>query len=229
MTKVCHPEPKARDLGTVGRRDPSLPPPSAAQHLHAQPQRTAEHRGARLGAARRAIGGDHEQRGVALAREVREPHRERPRQRRRAIEHQERERAAPQDHVRAPRRTRGILRAHHPQPLVQPEMCPVARGEGARRIDVRHPLAATECRLDDPPRDRRLAAAPAPACADDLREPPARQPARGHHGIQLRDARRHTRLLRVRRSESRGELLLQSGQRHEKAEVIENLESSRSG
>ncbi len=209
-----HPEPKARDPGTVVHRDPSRVPSSSAPHLHAQSQRAAEERRARFGGpGGRAIGRDHQEGGIALSREVRESHREGTRQRGCAIDHQERERPAPQDHVRAPGRAGGVVRANHPQPLVHAEVRPVARRERARRVDVGHPLAAPERRLDDPPRDRRLATAPS-ARAHDLREPPARQPARRQHGIQLRDPRRHAGADRVRGGEMGSELQLQGGERH---------------
>ena len=185
-------------------------PSSTTCGLHLEPHRAAEQRRLRLGGAIRR---DHEQHRAALASEMREPHGELARERGRAIDHQQRERPAPQDHIGAPGRARRIVRTHHPQSLMRAEVRPVARRQRARRIDVRHPLPAPERRLGDPARDGRLAAAP-PARAHDLREPAARQPPAGQRGIERREPGRHRRPREMRGSEVIGELLLESGERH---------------
>jgi hypothetical protein len=88
---------------------------------------------------------------------------------------------------------------------------PVARVEGARGIDVGDPSAIDGDALDHPAHERRL---PAPAGPDDLREPPARQPATRQRVVERPEPRRQPGSDRARRIEEIGELLLEGGKRH---------------
>jgi len=169
---------------------PSLPRgrwrPARMDRAHPEAQRPRERRRPRGAGARLAR---HHERRAGLAREPRQPHGHGARQRRGGVEHHEREGAAAQQHVRAPGGARRILGAHDPEPSRRGGRRPVARRQGAARVDHRHP---------PPVRDRarhELAeqGGPPPAAPrDDLGEPAARHPASGE-GVQLGEPRRQRR------------------------------------
>ena len=170
------------DISSFLDRDPE-PLSSSA---HAQPHRASE--------SRRAGGAHRHERGVRFARESREPHRDRARDGWRGVEHDQRERGASQQHVRAPRGASGLRWPQHPEPRDVSQMCPIARRERARRVDVRDPFAALHRRLYYLPEERQLSGR-----SHHFREPPARQPARRERAIECLHARRHPRRQRKRR------------------------------
>lgn len=149
---------KHRELGGT----PLSPAPSAF-HLQA-------HRPAHLG--HRSIA-HHDERGILVAREADETERHLSGERRRVVEHHQRERAASQQYIGTPGPACRVSRPHHPQEIAV-ERRPAGRIEGARRIDAGHPLPPPQCRPHQCPHQRRRAGA---GWADQFGEPPARQSA----------------------------------------------------
>jgi hypothetical protein len=193
----------ARRRAERGRRAPRR-----SSALHPQSHGAAQRR-----ALLSILLGDDDQRRARFARQPGEPHRDRAAERGRGIDDDERERAAAQQHVGAPGGTRGIGGTDHPHALVLAEMCPVARREGACRVDVGHPTRALHSLFDDAAKQCGLAAA---ACTDDLREPAAREPTPLQRAVELRQSRREPGNVRGRGRKERAERG-GGGERHETA------------
>jgi hypothetical protein len=103
-------------------------------------------------------------------------------------------------------------RAHDPEAFGRCQCGPVGRGQRAPGIDVSNPPFVCERLGDDLPHQRRL---PAPAPADDLRQPPQREPAVGEHRIERRDPRADPAPGERGRREDGCELRAEGGQGHD--------------
>ena len=143
-----------------------------------EPHCTTELRG-----ASHLIAEEHEG-GVRLARQPRETHGRRAGEQGRAIEHDEGKGPAAQQHVRAPRGARGIVRADHPHAFRITQVYPIARVEGALGVDVRDPAVVRDRGLHESASEGGLAAS---RRAGDLREPAARQSSTEQHGVERRN------------------------------------------
>jgi hypothetical protein len=140
--------------------------------IHAQPDGSP--------GRQRVIFAKHQQYRVALSGELRQSHGHRSRQRWRAVEDHEPERATPQQDIRAPRAALRIGWADDPQ---RAHVRPIARHERPRRVDVRDPLIGPR---DDVTHERCLAAT---EWTRDLGQSPSREPTR-EGAVQRLDARR---------------------------------------
>jgi hypothetical protein len=158
----------------------------------------------------------HDERRVGVARQPREAHRHRPRERRRPVQHHELERPAPQQHVGTPGRPPGVGGAHHPEPQLlvaasdHPapapplgQRRPVARRERAPGIHVRHPPAAGHGARHELPEQR---GPTTPQPPHHLRQPPPRQPPARQRLVERREAGRYSRSARPRALDYFGEL-----------------------
>ena len=161
---------------------------SLSSSVHTQPHRATE-------TCRSNRAHDDECR-VRFPRESGETHRDGSRDRRRGIEHDEREGGAPQQDVRAPRRLRRFRWAQDPETDAMSQVGPIARSQRARRVDVCSAFAAFHRHLHDLSQQRQLSRS-----SNDFRETSPWQSARRERVIERVYARRHPRRLRQRRGQ----------------------------
>jgi hypothetical protein len=117
-------------------------------------------------------------------RESRQADDDRARQRRRAVEHDQAERAAAEEDVGAPGAPVGAGRPDDPEPSAVAGFSPFARGERARAVDDGDPAARGHRRRHQLPDER---GPPAAERALDLRQPAVGDPSIGECAIQRLD------------------------------------------
>ena len=131
---------------------------------------------------------EREEGRVGFAGETGEPHGDAAREDRRAVEHDQPEGAAPQQHVGAPRAARGTVGTHDPQAVrcsARVDVRPVARRERATGVDVGHPPAGLHRALDHSADEGGLAA---PLRADEFGEAADGETAARQGGVECGDA-----------------------------------------
>ncbi len=133
---------------------------------------------------RAAIGGacaitHEEEGGIGLAGELRQADRDGAGEDRPAIEHHEGEGPRAQEEVSAPGGTRGIGRPHDPDRIEGPR--PIARIQGAGRVNPRHAEPRAQRRPHEGAREGRL---PESCRRDPLADPPPRDPSTGERRIE---------------------------------------------
>jgi hypothetical protein len=154
---------------------------------------------------------EYEERGVGFACETREADGDGAREHRRAVEDDERERAAAQQHVGAPRAAGGVVGAHDPETFVvsvRADVRPVTGGERAGGIDVRDRAAVMNGALGDLADERGFAGA---GEADEFCETAAGEAAVGECGIECGEAGGEAGCARARAGDDFGEVLAEEG------------------
>lgn len=186
--------PRARRPAPGARRSASSPP-------HPQSHGTS-HDG------RGVVPGEEDEHGVVLLGQPDEAGRDRAGEGRGAVEHDQAEGAAAQQHVGAPRAAFRVRRAHHGEASGVAERGPIARREGARAVHVRHPAPGRQRAGRELPHQR---GTPAAACSHDLGEAPAREATVREGLVERGEARGDRRYPGARRRDERGQLLAESG------------------
>jgi hypothetical protein len=154
---------------------------------------------------------EHEERGVGFACEAREADGDGAREHRRAVEDDERERAAAQEDVGAPCAARGVVGAHDPEPVlvsVRADVRPVARGERAGGVDVRDRAAVMNGAFGDPADERGFTGS---RDADEFGEAAAGEAAVGERGIECGNAGGEAGRAGARAGDDFGEVLAEEG------------------
>lgn len=157
------------------------------------------------------VGGEQDERRIARARQSHQPHRHRARQRWRAVEHHEAKGAAAQQHIGAPGAARRVVGAHDPEAIVRAERGPVARGESAGGVHVRHPPSRAQRGGDELACD---GGAPAAGGAGDFSEPAAREAVARKHRVECGHSGGQPRHGGAPPFDDLGELLTQGGNGH---------------